>query len=405
MGTPEQSARHHSWADKLASPFVQITLVLFSIVGLPSSSFWVLNLFLSDRASKIGALLVTLVGVIILLALFIRSWKSYLWWLTIFLLCANSLVSGGLVYWSLFVKGDVQSSERADEWDVWARTIKNGVDGCQNTFLTEEPKIKDANYNEKLSPHYRKKAACIAKVLQEAKYPHQGEASKFKVAALANDVRAGSYLLQNEVVLEVLRTQLGLEEKFLGTGLAIPSGGEKGYADARLPEYLVPNLPEDKAEILRWTIAPKSEAEISSQPVKCLITRAAGCRGRILPNNIRLSVREEKDKYERMIKQIDDPEKRDADDKIIFIRFNRFDANNYRGTLGRPPANWAFMLRLSDVWEMPLNEALIYSGHQIQDSQSSNSLFVWVYISESSPDLRFQATWINILGKIDKLLK
>ena len=382
-----------SWLSKrIASAPLQVTLIYCSFVGLSGSIFPILkSLKFSDNFAYISTSLTTLTLVLLLSAFFFSSWKIYLVRATIILLFAISLVLCGLLYWKYFV--DV------DDWVTWNERVSAKVDVCERKYKEEHPEEKSKE--EKLRI-YDAKASCIGKAVHEEKYPHQGQESKLKIASLENDIRAGSYLMKSPVIPEVLKTKLGVGEKFIGTGLAIPSGVGKVYSDARFPEYLVPNLRENEAEILTWKINSDLESKVSSQTIECLII---GCGNKISPSNIKFEVKEEKAKYDRIIGQIQNPKNRTSDEKIVLIRFNRFPEGDYKGTLGRPEASWVFMLRLRDVWTMSLNDALTYSGHNIEGSQSTNTIFVWIYISDNSSNSRIPATWLNMVDNIDKLLR
>lgn len=397
MEQPKPKTRQQLLSEKIASAPIQVILVFCSFAGLSGSIFPILkSINVSDNAAYVITSLTTLVVIALLLAFFFSSWKIYLVRAIITLLFIFSLVLCGLLYWKYFIE--------IDEWEAWNDKVSTKVQECEKEFKEEEAKIeKRGNYNEKLSPYYKVKTACIGRAIRE-KYPHQGEEAKLKISSLQNDIRAGSYLMSNDTVFEVLNTKLGVKDKFIGTGLAIPTGDGKVYGDARFPEYLVPNLPEKGAEILTWQIDQKVKGlkEITSQTVECLIV---GCKNKIPPTNINLEVREEKDKYERMIGPIKDPNNRFDEGNIILVRFNRFDKKFYTEKLGREEADWVFMLRLRDVWSMSIDDALTYSGHTIEDAEDNKTIFVWVYISENTHNSRIPATWINIFNNLDKLLK
>jgi hypothetical protein len=348
-----------------------------------------------DLVAYIATAMTTVVVILLLLAFFfIDSWKKYLIRATIGLLFTISLVLCGLLYWNYFV--------RIDKWTVWNDALNVNVKKCEEDYQKGEANTETRD-NRDRSSNYDTKVVCIGKAIKANKYPYQGEEGELKISSLENDVRAGSILISNKVVSAVLKKRLGIGNKFLGTGIAMPSGLGKVYGHARLPEYLVPNLPETHDKILTWQIP--SPLPFMSRTVECLIT---GCIDGVQPSNIDPKVEKDKSKLVNILEYVKKTENRFNEETVILIRLNRFNPyddkgeKRYKGNLGRDDASRVFMIRLRDVWNMSIQDALIFSGHEVDESRSNETLFVWLYVPAPGDPIT-PATWINIIDNIDKL--
>lgn len=375
---------------------IQVILVVSSFAGLCGSLFPILkSIYFSDYAAYLitGA---TTVGIVALLLafFFIESWKVYLKRVTIILLFGVSLTLSGILYWKYFV--DV------DRWLVWDAQVNEKVAECEKDFIAAQLKNdKAANFDEKV--------ACVGDLITHSGYPEGGK-DELKIRALEEDTRAGSLLLRNPTIFKILETRLGVGEKFIGTGFAIPSGDNKVYGDAILPEYLVPNRLETEREILTWQKTPVLPN--LNQTVGCLIAGCANDRGVVKPtppSNIDPTDPAQVQKYKDILDYVRLSESLFDDKKIVLVRFSQFNPVNdkgekvYKGRLGRDDASRVFMVRLRDIWDMSLQNAMIYSGRKVKDT-NAETLFVWLYAASDDEHVT-RATWRNIIDHLDELLK
>jgi hypothetical protein len=403
MSQTEDKSRRQLLAERIStasqrSLTIQVIMVLSAFAGLCSTMFPILKSFMvSDGFAYLFTAIFTLLVLGLLLAFFfINSWKVYLVRATVALLLAFSLVLCGLLYWQYFY---------VDEWLRWNDKVTAKVKDCEALYQQKRSKKTNSpgynGDNAVLSNEYDEKVTCVGEAIKES-YPHEGQQDVKKIVALDNDVRAGTYLIENPVVSEVLKSRLGIGERFLGTGLAVPSSGQT-YGDARLVEYMVPNLPEEDNKVLVWQIQPLPNL---SQSVECLIVGCIDGKNHVnptLPGNVRSASEE---KYKNIINYVSKPENRAADNKVILIRLSQFDRKDKNGgdvyskRLGRTESSRVFMIRLKDVWNVSLKDAITLSGHE----GNGDTLFVWIY-TPTADDAIALATWNNILPNVEKLLK
>ena len=401
--TPPEKTRRELLVERITnasgrSLTIQVIMIVSAFAGLCSTMFPVLkSLNVSDSTAYLITAALTVVVIVLLVGFFfINSWKVYLVRATVALLLVFSLALCGLLYWQYLVN--------VNEWQAWNEAVTTKANECEKLYQQKRAtKLNAADYttNPYLTSEYDEKVLCIGEAVRP-KYPHQGQEDQNKrIIALNNDVQAGTYLMGNEVVAEVLKKRLGIGGHFLGTGMALPSSG-KTYGDARLVEYLVPNLSEQDNKVLAWQINPLPNL---SQSVECLIVGCINEKNQVKPTKPSNINAGDEQKYENIVKYINESANRADDNKVILIRLNQFDRRHngrdiYSKRLGREEASSVFMIRLRDVWNVSLKEAITLSGHE----GSGDTLFVWVYTPTAEGAITL-ATWKNIIPNIEKLLK
>ena len=266
------------------------------------------------------------------------------------LLPISCLILVGLWVWVIFV--------RTDPWRDWKNSMTEAVENCKNDD-----------------------DVCIANVVDDAYTSLPKPGSDLLVERLADDARAGTLLLQNEVVFAMLDRRLGLKRHFLGNGLAVPISG-KTYDSARFLEYLVPTYEVEKnADAMVTLLDPKGK--FHDKTIEEIVDLE-------IANTKRSEI---KDFKVRINKALADPNR-----PAPVIRIQQFPREFYKGYFGQKNAKRVFFLDLDAVWKMTLTDASNWSGFAInpKSENSADIIFVWVFLP-SNPSEAIPATWSNIL--------
>lgn len=230
---------------------------------------------------------------------------------------------------------------------------------------------------------------CIASVLSENPFPNSN--SKNTGEKLTNDLRAGTYLMQNESIKTMLDNRLGIKPNFLGTGFTLPLDADN-YKFARVPEYLLPNLNDTDSGIWTWIIDPKEL--VSDETLKHLVQNRVPHKGTDIKNY--LSNIEKRFNLEESMPAV--------------VRISQFPLKKYERTLGRPGAKRVFAINLGSVWNMEIKDVARLSGHVItpvkagEKEDEKELLFIWVFLPSHTENV-VPATWGEIMPRIKDWMK
>ena len=206
---------------------------------------------------------------------------------------------------------------------------------------------------------------------------------------LARDLLAGQFYLSDPRLQTALKTLLGVQPGFLGTGITAPQGAHVSYSEARLHEYFAPNMPvgDGANNAFVWILPHVDE--------KVMTVRKA----------LEGKPKDAADAYVRTLEEAIHKPDPGASERPILARFQRFTASKYSGSMGIPTARRVFCVTLAEVLDLPLEKALNLSGHGTDvDTNSGQQIFIWVFEPRSAEEA-IPATWGTVRSQIDDLLK
>jgi hypothetical protein len=243
-----------------------------------------------------------------------------------------------------------------DRWTQWQHAVDKAVLKCGD------------NSNECVS-------TAVAK-LAEQRPMSEGVS---KNSSLLADLLSGQLLLQNASVAKLLDSKLSVNERFIGSGFAMPAGSQD-FAAARAPEYFVRNLHKTSKRV--WTWQQKNPQDILDKPLKEVLSAPPVANGQ--------------DSF-----SLDQPHLDPEDKTPTLVRFALLKPGEYKGCLGKPTASHVFMMSLGSALQMGLTvrRAVTFSGHNVV-LDPTHELFIWVYKPMSEQDA-VPATWGNILKHLD----
>ena len=120
----------------------------------------------------------------------------------------------------------------AKSWLDWQKSVEISAAKCKKSSTPETCLSKE-----------------LASVLVRRPKPAQTATPE-----LASAVIAGQVLLANETIRKVLSERLSIDERFIGAGNSEPIRHTNAAA-ARVPEYLVPNLPTSAPLVWVWKLS------------------------------------------------------------------------------------------------------------------------------------------------------
>jgi len=258
-----------------------------------------------------------------------------------------------------------------DRWRRWNRDVLSSIEDCSSD-------------NER----------CIANAFKHA-YPESEFSSAPLLGKLNNDLKAGSYFLQDEKIQAMLKTRLGIGARFLGTGFSQPLNSAE-YEEARIPEYLCPNSSEAEDNVITWELDPSDEyldwtlEEIveGKKTVKKIID-GKEVTFESQPIN-------SKAKRDGLLSKIEGKLDVSAKEPAV-VRFQQLHASS--GKVGRPNAVRVFFSHLGSVWKMKLQDAARFSGYSL-DPNEQKKFFIWVYLPRHPHEV-VPATWKNIVAHLN----
>jgi hypothetical protein len=205
---------------------------------------------------------------------------------------------------------------------------------------------------------------------------------------LVRDLLAGQSYLSIPRLQESLKTTLGVEPGFLGTGITAPQGPTVTYSDARLHEFFAPNMDvRDGVNGAFVWILPAGFDERTQ------------LRAVVLGRPPKNAMPDPTNKLMTAIRRGTNP------DRPIFARFERFPAEQYSNKFGLPAAKRVFCVDLAEVIDMPIDEALRLSGHAVDaETKDGKQIFIWLYQATGTGEV-VPATWGNVRSKIEWFLQ
>ena len=221
-----------------------------------------------------------------------------------------------------------------------------------------------------------------------------GRADSNKVTGLASDLLAGQLMLANSNIRDVLKLRLSTGTAFLGSGYSEPEG-HVNYTEARVPEYLVPNLSDKSPRVWVWKFDPwKMENKKAIEDYKLVDV--------LLQLRHPINHADFNEMWESL--KVGSP----ASGKLsVLVRFALFKPETRdSGCLGRPEATRVFMSSLSEVADKTAREAAGNSGWLVpgQNDNSGSQLVIWVYAPTHEGDVA-AATWGNVLDNFKIWIK
>jgi len=270
---------------------------------------------------------------------------------------------------------------RSQEWMVWRIKI--------HEILVHEARTEASLQKDEMQ------RGRVEQALIEALHVHKPPASDESPSAiLRRDQAMADVLLSYESVRDLFKLRFGIRESFLGTGLSMPLGMDK-YSAAAVHEYLVPNHQDSHDGVWTWKLKPLG----SNYRKKVKDILAGDPKERVPPTTGNV------EQFERDLKEDILPRLQDKNcKKPPVIRFAKFPAIYYKGTIGRPIAKRVFASTLAEVWDLTLEEAALQSGYNVAGAPKEGELFfMWVYL----PDYPYQvvpATWGEVFKRIPEWL-
>jgi hypothetical protein len=231
---------------------------------------------------------------------------------------------------------------------------------------------------------------CIAKAFM-CSYPESELSSAPILGKLNNDLRAGSYFLQDERIKAVLGKRLGIYDNFLGTGFAQPLN-TKEYEDARIPEYLCPNSSQSDSNVITWELHPSDE--YLDWTLEEIIEGKKTVRKIIEGKEeiIQAQPTDSRSKRDRLLLSLRGRLDLTAEEPAV-VRFQQLVCSS--GKVGHMEAVRVFFSHLGAVWKMKLRDAARFSGYTL-DPNEKKKFFIWVYLPRHQDEV-VPATWKNIV--------
>lgn len=249
-----------------------------------------------------------------------------------------------------------------DPWVAWQRQVEKSVAECGNEKTIHE--------------------ICLAQAISH-EYPKPK--SSFSTELLHNELHAGAIIMTINPVKELLYKRIGVKDHFVGNGFAQP--GDRGKADAFVPEYLAANLSDAHPDVWTWALAPIPEH------LDKKVSEIVGSRKDTI-GALQARDSEGFTKFLQTVMNHLDYE------RPAVIRFARFPPEQYSQKMGRLDAKRVFVLHLGSVYNLSLGEAARLSGYSLESARSDHDkLWVWVYLPGDKRDL-VRPTWGEIITNL-----
>jgi|HubBroStandDraft_3_1064219.scaffolds.fasta_scaffold61502_2 hypothetical protein len=331
------------------------------LTGLPALVSVITSFLTSDQkilaASAVSALLIA-IG----LRFFPRITETHALRLVIPWLLVVGLA---LVLLLVLVVQPRRTASLSQQWLDWQRSLEKSVGGCST--LNGQP-LED----------------CLSRTLSDVLPNRPKVTAHTAQTELARSVMAGQVLLANELVRQELSDRLSVDNRFIGTGNSEPVD-DTSPASARIPEYLVPNLPETHDWVWVWEVG--------------LSDMLAGTP--VLDHSLRDVLQNETSQPADFKSALDwiTKDHLGVDDSSALVRFAILEPKGPifpSGCLGKPRAKRVFMNSLSPLLDLPLAKAAVNSGYTKEQSNPNARLYIWVFVpTEDVQPVR--ATWENVL--------
>jgi hypothetical protein len=228
---------------------------------------------------------------------------------------------------------------------------------------------------------------CVAQSISQVRHPPGESNWPGAMSDMAADLRAGTVLMQNDVVRNKLWAWYGVDEKFVGSGFSQPSL-TTDYSVMRVAEVLVPNYEDDHDGVLIWKLQPIATS--LEKTIADVIYNETPAPPKIGQR------RQEVSAYRTEIQR-----RLAAHDALLppVVRFAQLTDREYSGCLGRTDRLRVFASQLEPVINMKLEDAARYSGYVVKpDNKNEKNLFVMVFVPVAAEDV-VPGTWAVILSQ------
>ncbi|MGE0743148.1 MAG: hypothetical protein AB7O98_17570 [Hyphomonadaceae bacterium] len=246
----------------------------------------------------------------------------------------------------------------SDAWSAWGQSIDARVAACGETI--------DG-------------ATCLKSALARHAAPPAADDSN--AARFFRDMNMGEALLSHERTRDLLWDEFGIDSAdFLGTGYSAPRGAGGGYEAARQLEYFVPNM---CADVIDTAVCPREVENVWTWRLSA--TDAAAWVDRSAAEFFATAAPADHAAQWRA-------QATALSQGALYVRFSRFPAQYYAGTVGRPNADLVFFAALPDPGASTLREIMARTGSAAlgEPDAPEDTLFVWVYAPPAPPPA---ATW------------
>lgn len=277
------------------------------------------------------------------------------------------VVGLGLVLLLVLVVQPRRTESISQQWLEWQRTLEKSVAGCNGM---DGQALDNCLSN------------ALADILPNRPKPTAHTAQ----TELARSVMAGQVLLANETIRKELLDRLSVDNRFIGTGNSEPVD-DTSPLSAKIPEFLVPNLPETHEWVWVWKIGLSDmwpdKIAVIDHPLQDVLEKVPS-----QPPDFKSALDWiKKDHY-------------GVDPNSALVRFAILEPNGPKfpsGCLGKPTAKRVFMNSLSPLMEHKLSDAAVNSGYTKEQSNLKARLYIWVYVP--TQDVQpVRATWENVLN-------
>jgi hypothetical protein len=200
----------------------------------------------------------------------------------------------------------------------------------------------------------------------------------------STDVELGSILRSSSESMDILHRSYGIDDKFLGTGLAVPVGKEE-YPSARLPEYLIPNYPTTRSNILVWKLDP---------PIKYEKLSLSEVLKSVEPSEGQAATRKMMQEHLGL-----------AESEPAVVRFAQLSDTEYKGCLARKERREVFASHLGFIinQKLSLGDAADLSGYVLSKptkGESEKKFYIFVFVPSSRDELHIP-TWRYVASHVE----
>ena len=254
-----------------------------------------------------------------------------------------------------------------EPWTIWEQRVRTDIDACGKA----------------------PKDSCLAEAISKPDVPQPK--SEAAVDQLERDIRAGSIIMGIPPALQMLERVIGVKDSFLGDGFPKPNRKNDQYWDARVPEFVIRNVPELDPNLQTWSLEP--DYKYLDRKLSDIIGSNEGLIA--LPQNSPPT---------EFISRVRDRLSQ-GDQEPVVVRFSRFPLRdpegklNYSQMMGRRDAKRVFVIDLGPVLDLTLRRAAELSGYSLdQRVRKDDRFWIWVYFPHQG-ELK-KPTWRTIMTEI-----
>jgi len=254
-----------------------------------------------------------------------------------------------------------------DQWTIWEQRLKGDIEACGTA----------------------PKDPCIAEAISKLDVPQPK--SEVAIDQMERDIRAGSVIREIPAASQMLKRVVGVRESFLGNGFAKPNRQNDQYWDAKVPEFLVRNVPETDPNLWTWSLEP--DYKYLDRKVSDIIGSNEGLLAGAPISPPAEFIKKVKDRLDH------------GDQEPVVIRFSRFPLKDQSGKpfysqmMGRSEAKRVFVIDAGPVLDLTLRRAAELSGYSLDQKVGRDDRFwIWVYFPHQG-ELK-KPTWRSIMTEI-----